>query len=199
MKSRNYLIVIAAGVLALNAGAVFGAVAGTAHDFSGSGWSNGEVCLPCHAPHHTDETVGYLWNHAIPDAAAFTTHNTTDILEPAYSLTCLGCHDGQTALDSVGGQTGSTVMTGDGVIGTDLTDDHPVGVEYGNSTRMGAVGVIWGSQPAVVVGFGGLPLFGAGNTLQCATCHTPHSNTNNNFLRVSNAGSALCMACHITN
>ena len=182
-------------VLALNV-AVFGGIAGTAHDFSASGWSQGEICLPCHTPHSSDATIGFLWNHAYPDDAAFT--KVAGATLEKESLACLGCHDGQTALDSVGGQAGSTVMTGDGVIGTDLTDDHPVGVEYGTSTRYAAVGTIWGSHPGIPVGFSGLPLYGADNTIECTTCHTPHSNANDNFLRLSNAGSALCIACHIS-
>ncbi|KKL58728.1 hypothetical protein LCGC14_2222470, partial [marine sediment metagenome] len=111
-------------------------------------------------------------------------------------LMCLGCHDGQTALDSFGGVTGSTVMTGSEVIGTDLTDDHPVGVDYGTSTRLAPVGSIWGSHPGIPVGFGGLPLYGTDNKIECTTCHTPHSNTNGDFLRISNDGSAMCIACH---
>ena len=33
--------------------------------------------------------------------------------------------------------------------------------------------------------------------VECASCHDPHSNANSTFLRVSNAGSAVCLACHI--
>ena len=31
--------------------------------------------------------------------------------------------------------------------------------------------------------------------VECASCHDPHT-TNSTFLRVSNAGSAVCLACH---
>jgi len=31
--------------------------------------------------------------------------------------------------------------------------------------------------------------------VECASCHDPHSE-NNTFLRVSNDGSAVCLACH---
>jgi predicted CXXCH cytochrome family protein len=33
--------------------------------------------------------------------------------------------------------------------------------------------------------------------VECASCHDPHSSTNPTFLRISNAGSAVCLACHI--
>jgi predicted CXXCH cytochrome family protein len=32
--------------------------------------------------------------------------------------------------------------------------------------------------------------------VECASCHDPHS-TNQTFLRISNAGSAVCLACHV--
>ena len=32
--------------------------------------------------------------------------------------------------------------------------------------------------------------------VECASCHDPHT-TNQTFLRVSNAGSAVCLACHV--
>lgn len=32
--------------------------------------------------------------------------------------------------------------------------------------------------------------------VECATCHDPHNTANGTFLRKSNAGSALCLACH---
>lgn len=33
--------------------------------------------------------------------------------------------------------------------------------------------------------------------VECASCHDPHTNQNPTFLRVSNAGSAVCLACHV--
>jgi predicted CXXCH cytochrome family protein len=33
--------------------------------------------------------------------------------------------------------------------------------------------------------------------VECASCHDPHTNANGTFLRMSNAGSAVCLACHI--
>lgn len=32
--------------------------------------------------------------------------------------------------------------------------------------------------------------------VECASCHDPHT-TNSTFLRISNAGSAVCLACHV--
>ena len=33
--------------------------------------------------------------------------------------------------------------------------------------------------------------------VECASCHDPHNTTNGTFLRTTNAGSALCLTCHI--
>jgi len=32
--------------------------------------------------------------------------------------------------------------------------------------------------------------------VECASCHDPHSSANDTFLRISNDGSAVCLACH---
>ena len=123
----------------------------------------------------------------------------------SQSLTCLGCHDGQTAIDSFGGATGTLKMGDAGTdpnnnIGRDLEDDHPVGVDYPTSGQ----GTSWGT----VVISSGRAKVGTGNTvslyastayysIQCKTCHDPHTNANGKFLRFSNAASAMCVTCHI--
>ena len=40
--------------------------------------------------------------------------------------------------------------------------------------------------------------FAAGNgpSVECASCHDPHTEANATFLRVANASSAVCLACH---
>ena len=42
--------------------------------------------------------------------------------------------------------------------------------------------------------------FGAGSlaqpSVECASCHDPHTDANATFLRVSNLGSGVCLACH---
>lgn len=43
---------------------------------------------------------------------------------------------------------------------------------------------------------GSLPA-GSYPSVECATCHDPHSSTNATFLRTANTGSAVCLACHI--
>jgi predicted CXXCH cytochrome family protein len=40
-------------------------------------------------------------------------------------------------------------------------------------------------------------LTGAQPFVECASCHDPHTDVNPTFLRISNTGSRLCLACHI--
>ena len=145
--------------------------------------------------------------------------------EPAgSSLLCLSCHDGTLALGNVNVNNGVVnptiplnntnsgkmppgpqgALTGfTRLIGTDLTNDHPISVTYNNTltemdgelTRMtsnqaDAVDVINGTILGIrTPGFKPLlPLFptgpGATGQVQCPTCHDPHLKAEK-FLRLS--------------
>jgi predicted CXXCH cytochrome family protein len=244
-------------------------LAGTAtNTFSGTG----EICVFCHTPHGADTSASVpLWNRTLADPATYTTYNSlgTSSLDGAtapvgsVSLACLSCHDGATAMNvminapgsgtagdatftggswtGTGGTTGKPV--GIALIGKDLTNDHPIGIQYGGGMP-GASGAaypaaaiaaggtkdtdfkgiayanlngkdVWwvdtGAGTAArektdmqlytrtgvtAVGAGGAVLAGAQPFVECATCHDPHSDTNPTFLRISNTGSAVCLACH---
>lgn len=215
MKSQRVLLAAGALTLGLLTGAAIAGVTGTPHQFAGPGssaaWNTtGELCKPCHIPHTADITIGTLWNHAYQDSSAFTLYDPTGELGP-QSLVCLGCHDGQTALDAFAHHPGGprvgapgNVMTGDAVIGVDLTDDHPVGVEYPGGSRFAPIGSIWGTHPGIAGTYGNIPLYDdlGVDQIECASCHTPHDNDNGDFLRIKNNDnaqpSALCVTCHIT-
>ena len=77
----------------------------------------GEVCVYCHTPHGANQANGLvapLWNRTIK-ATVYTTYadlgTTTlsqELVQPgSASLTCLSCHDGQTAVDSIVNMPGS--------------------------------------------------------------------------------------------
>ncbi len=130
---------------------------------------------------------------------------------------CLVCHSDTGAL---GGATDFTVF----LIGTDLRNDHPVGVTFPTTNGPGT----GFNTPAATAGTarffdvngnsrmdkGEVRVYGPGAggaaaaasaTVECASCHDPHgvpsagvgSTFNKTFLRMSNSGSALCLTCHI--
>ena len=189
----------------------------------------------------------------------------------SVSVTCLSCHDGTQAMDNIinapgsggvladgGGLdgrsytwTGGTVnaagrMTGIAALGTDLVDDHPIGIEYCGGGLTGTTpnaaagpipaavnckdadfkrpysgtingqGVWWvetGSNDTartrtdMILYNRNFTVGGpVGPAVECASCHDPHVSENQTgpnsqvagktFLRISNDGSAVCLACH---
>src|SRR5215203_5593089 len=74
-----------------------------------------EVCVYCHTPHGANSNVTLpLWNRTIK-ATTYTTYaalGTSTLTQPVSqpgpnSLSCLSCHDGQVAVDSVINMPGS--------------------------------------------------------------------------------------------
>lgn len=235
----------------------------------------GEICVYCHTPHGASPVQLPLWNRTIK-ATTYTTYSalgTSTITQPitqpgVNSLSCLSCHDGQTAVDSIINMPGSgryqasqatsqdntflntwTNPSGVGpgahaglaageclachsasagvlgagatdftvfVIGTDLSNDHPVGVRYpatGPGVDFNATTGTHGSMKFFDNNGNSRPDSneirvydtGGGAEVECASCHDPHgvpsggagSLFNASFLRVTNAGSAVCLACHV--
>jgi predicted CXXCH cytochrome family protein len=111
------------------------------------------------------------------------------------SKLCLSCHDGTVAIDSYGGVTGTDFMTGPSMLGTDLSNDHPVSFTY-NTTLANTDGGL--KDPATAnSGLGGTiqeDLL-VSDMLECNSCHNIHSSVPK-LLVVSNAGSSLCLTCH---
>ena len=195
--------ILAAFLISLSLGYILQAeagIAGSAHDFSSQGWSGGQICEPCHTPHNAS-TAGPLWNHAV-SAASYTLYasGTMDAgpAQPAgVSLLCLSCHDGTVALDSFGGATGTNTITGSALVGTDLSNDHPISFAY-DSTLASSDGELHDPSTASTTLGGTIDadLLFSGQ-LECASCHDVHDAAGNAFLlKIDNAGSALCLTCH---
>ena len=180
-------------------------ISGTAHDLR-TDIGGSQICVACHTPHGASPDVP-LWNHNLPSPVSNYTVYTgsatiqaTDLSDFAssdgsISSLCLSCHDGTTALGSLVNDPGdltdttSTIGAVDANLGTDLTNDHPVNFTFG-AALLGADLELQAPSTA--------PLFGAGaDQLECASCHDVHDNTNTPFLVLSNAGSALCLDCHV--
>ena len=191
------------GVLVLAAWPAHAAISGTSHDFSGAGWNpGGEICVVCHTPHNSDTAVtdAPLWNHEV-SVAAFNpyanvaTLDATDVGQPdGISLLCLSCHDGTVATDNFGGNAlGTNLITGSRLVGTDLSNDHPVSFTYGailvaTDTELEDPSL---SDPLVLFGVGA-------DQLECGTCHDVHGVTGvGSLLRMANTASALCLTCHL--
>lgn len=235
-----------------------------------------EICVYCHTPHGANSNPELpLWNRTIK-STVYTTYNqggsatlTQEVSQPgANSLTCLSCHDGQTAIDSVinmpgsgryqasqvdsqdnaflntwtrKGQGGSgppstsiggghntlaecmschadsagSVATSFGafVLGTDLRNDHPVGVvfptaspDFFQPSGTAARAKYFDNNANGRMDKEDIRLYKNGSNYQveCATCHDPHgvpsngagSQFNGSFLRKTNAESKVCFTCH---
>ncbi len=176
-------------------------ITGSAHDFAGKNWNQGGTCLPCHAPHNTNQTISDapLWNHEVT-MANFTLYSSPTvggIIEQPRgpSLMCLSCHDGSVPLGSFGGNTGSSYIGSSALIDTDLSDDHPVSIKWshqhvsGNQMCSNCHDV---RDPSFV---GTLPFFDG--YVECSTCHDVHNGFGYpKLLRVPNQSSQICLFCH---
>jgi len=172
------------------------------------------------------------------------------------SLACLSCHDGTQAMDNIVNSPGSGgydptgggtnglgyTWTGSGIdtttgkmlpassayIGPDLTNDHPIGIQYGGggitentptaatndtdfnapeSSTIDGLTSWWVDTSAGVAGIRNKTDmilytrvdFQSGlqePSVECASCHDPHTSDNATFLRISNSESGVCLACH---
>ncbi len=207
-KQRGMYFGLAVAVIGVVAFAFGGQVAyagisGSDHDFSGSGWSGGEICVVCHTPHAADTSVtgAPLWNHEVT-TATFTPYSsstlTATVGQPTgTSKLCLSCHDGTVAIDSFGGATGTNFINGSDLIGTDLSNDHPISFAYDTALATSDGGL--NDPSSQNSGLGGTideDMLFNGN-MECASCHDVHDSAGNSKLLVkSNASSALCLTCH---
>jgi len=237
----------------------------------------GEVCVYCHTPHGANSTIpkAPLWNRTNL-GNTYTLYNKplTSGQAPTQpgpnSLTCLSCHDGTLAIDSIINMPGSggysaaqetaqtdaflntwspgpvdsgqphrvlSSSTGAGscmwchqsplgvgpngpftifAIGTDLTDDHPVGVQlpdtaiydFNAPTTTTASMKIFDTNGNGRADSNEVRFYntGGGYEVECASCHDPHgvpsagvgSGLIPSFLRVNNNNaSSLCLTCHV--
>lgn len=180
-----------------------------------------QICAFCHTPHHGDQSVEVvLWNRKV-NTTGYTMYDSGSIdmtiaSQPqTVSLACLSCHDGTIAFDALRNGPGAgdyngnvfargwtfknaanNITTSDhAYLSQDLSDDHPVSVTFSNTADTAFYDQA--TIEATGLRFFAPPGGGTANQVECATCHNPHSADNEPFLRMSNAGSALCLTCHI--
>lgn len=155
-----------------------------------------------------------------------TTTKGSQLYNDSQSLFCLSCHDGSIsqlasrvnrqgittdglAINMTGGAPTwsnegaivGTAFTGSRMLGTNLTNTHPIGFSYGGAyTIKGAT--MLNTAAYVSTAFGGKTIFFKANggtmadSMECSSCHAVHDNTYAPFLRTTNSGSTLCLACH---
>jgi len=215
---KKLLILIAAILLSFSA-AYADNVSNTDHNLSDaanpySTTTTDEVCVFCHTPHGA-ATNAPLWNRNYT-AGNFTMYSSPTIdmtaagTPESVSAACLSCHDGTTAFDSLINEPGAgldaiatwTWAGNNGtmanppsdvaLLGTDLSNDHPISIAYdtGADADFNAIANNY---------VGSLPLYPGSvgdNQVECGSCHNPHEDILPNFLRISNAGSAMCVTCH---
>ncbi len=190
-----------------------GQITGSAHDFTANAWSGGRICIACHAPHHTDTSVtdAPLWNHDVTTQSyTLYTSATLDatVGQPSgLSKLCLSCHDGTVAVDSFGGVTGTTSVSGTANLGVALNDDHPVGFTYDTALATTDGALHDPNSQNVTIGSGGQTKSGTidavmlfNGKMECSSCHDVHNTFTDDggakLVRISQAGSAICLACH---
>lgn len=182
---------------------------------------NSLACLSCHdgqtamdsivnmpgsgrylASQMTTQNNAFLstWQNASGASPSVNNHN-------ALSLTgCLSCHS---TTPGAGGAADFSAA----VIGTDLTNDHPIGVALPTGTDWNQPNGVTANSRFFDLNSNGrmdkdeIRFYDSGNgaRVECASCHDPHgvpmggpgSTFNPTFLRVSNSGSAVCMTCHV--
>ncbi len=165
------------------------------------------ACQFCHAP-HSGITMPFtpLWAQKLSTNTTYTLYSSTTLVNTVQEPTlgsasnlCLSCHDGTVAP----GQTvpyGTVKMTGtmasnDLFVGT-LQGVHPFNFKLPlNCDNDNLV-------TSLCSGTTGNPLVKMHYNVQCTSCHDPHIQNNDpvagDFLVMSNASSALCLACHVS-
>ena len=175
---------------------------------SAKGWGTTELCKFCHTPHLAQAVTGApLWNHqttvatySMYTSATFQGAATQTQPGPTSKL-CLSCHDGTVAVDSFANsgtvQAGTHFISSTNRVGSGglLTSDHPIAFTYNAALVAQDTHLVVPASASFVDAASLIPLY-AGK-MECASCHASHDNTYTKFLRIANAGSALCLKCHL--
>ncbi|HJV25454.1 MAG TPA: cytochrome c3 family protein [Aromatoleum sp.] len=133
--------------------------------------TTGQICVFCHTPHASNTSVSApLWNKGLP-STSYTTYSTQNsstidgsvLSVGSVSAACLSCHDGTQAMDNLvnapgsggyklGGSdrsynwtTGASKITGVANLGADLTNDHPIGIQYCGGGLTGSSSTVSGT------------------------------------------------------
>ncbi|MEQ1690309.1 MAG: cytochrome c3 family protein [Gemmatimonas sp.] len=178
--------------------------------------SEGQVCVFCHTP-HASRVDAPLWNRTMSSEnyapySSPSLQGSTGQPNGASKL-CLSCHDGSIAIGSVlnppnpsasntiavsGTGSGGVMPAGRTLLGSNLQNDHPVSFEFSQQLSFDDGELVDPAHlPASLKLYEGATP-GVRNSVQCVTCHDPHTDQLPKFLRQSPRGRVgnLCIACH---
>ena len=135
------------------------------------------LCLSCH-----DGTIALDKVLNVPGGAALGSRHGSMTLTFSNVYDCIACHyPGEFLYNGI--DLSATFF------GTDLSDDHPVSIEYSVNDPSLVPRPVNGIFP------NGIKLID--NQVECVSCHSVHDPDNRPFLRIADSGSALCYTCHI--
>ena len=186
------------GMLWMAATAIASGAGGSkGHDFSKLYGSKELRCYPCHADDPSKSGAAEqaakvpMWNHQTTQTV-YTTYKSQSgnrAQVDSISNLCLSCHDGVSAKATMG-NVSSYLRTSS--IGTDLTNDHPIGMNYSQASSGRSARTRYQRKPQ-----GNIILTGAkADTVSCISCHDPHGSPYPKMLRESMVDSKLCFSCH---
>jgi len=185
--------------LAFFASTASAAISNSKHDFITNGYMNAgnlpaTTCNFCHVPHHgSTATTGLpLWN----TARSFTSPSTGyagagTTVDPKGTQTCLGCHATGTTT-AMGTDNDMATLNPNAIVGTDLSNDHPVGT---------ATIIPADTTMQATIQLGGLTITRGTTTVECSTCHEVHNSdafaqAGTKLLRTTPLSTDFCLACH---
>ena len=154
-----------------------------------------DLCVFCHTPHSATSRRG-LWNRELkPTTYKLYESSTTEaqIQQPnGSSRLCLSCHDGMIAMGAMKRRPDPALgrLTGASVLGTDLSDDHPISFLYDQALVVRRRGL---ADPSTLLGSVKLDSTGQ---VQCTSCHDAHMDRHPRFLVTDPDRSSLCIVCH---
>jgi hypothetical protein len=164
------------------------------------------LCLSCH---DGKTAMNVLHNSPVPGPSATgagyganTVYVQTSTAFNPVVMPATGPYDFFTGTNGPSMSIGLAAVQGDTTSGVNLTDDHPIGFSYSAAYAERATGL----NPVATVATkstNAVRFFGTTGKVECSSCHDPHVDYSASgnpalkpFLVMSNAQSALCLACH---
>lgn len=194
-----------------------GGIKNSKHNLGGTGFGNrttsatSQICVFCHTPHNSDgNSTRPLWVRNTVSVTKIYSSITINLKPAIANLTvaklCLSCHDGATAVvagANVGRGTSTNLLLTKTAtvsatynIGADLSNDHPVGMDYATA-RTNDIAAGDGAKLRATGGSGPQTSWFKNGIMDCSTCHELHNSTPYaKFLRVTRDSSSICRTCH---